>query len=1179
MATQFNSEEEFNAAVQAAQERSRDTGQMTAEDPEFEKAEEAQRNSGQPDLPGALAKVQAMDIPDDEKAVISKQVMDRYEEYTINGQSHLPPLILDNPQQAQRTADSLTQLSEGEIESLPGGYSKDQFENALARFERRGQMERFANQLNVDPLGDPVPPMVQSFGADQSVYDHKPGEFAFRGGGSMIPPGGMVDNYGTQEEPKVGLKMENARQAGVDIRSGLDFDVFSEEGSTRLIAGYGPAYLGAIDHFARKRLKEQGIDYPDDQPVVFNEPYTGSPAYYRVDEMGKVRPTLVNGYGADKDDFIEIGLEAPRLIAEMVGAGVGIAASPFKGVGMTASAAAASGVAGATYTKLLKMFAIQMGVPQEQADKITSSEMLYDGLYATGGELLAGAGMGVFRIYQNSKFGGHVLDLTDSQILAHTKAMKESMQPVMEMDARFGVQFNFGAGTLTGDGSLLVAEGQAKGFAKDADSIQIRTNEVNNQLNTMDALNVITGKDVPSYGNPGRNAEQTAMAVRDQLNNMPVGGKDGPTIRGDQREIELASSQLIDLVKSGTDQVYQKGQLIAYRDQFNAAGLQAREWEKALWEGGRIGETRVLGLYDYIGFDRKSGKSAVHLNNGGVPSALNGGTQGSPINGALQSLSDQAQGALSVSGQKAKVSFLEDLGATKKALEARNAGVIDGDAAGLMQGTLDPRYLHELQSQLLRDMRLAKKGVHPDGWNQGDLQLLLDAIDKQVKGADYVSAADGVVLKEADQAAIAESWDLAATATKQRIGLYEKKASKEMTRTMLDSNGDVVLEASPARIRQAILKPNEIEPLNNVLTALGDDATAKAGVARELENLYREKVLSGPMGDKFKQGAHDKFIREYREHLDILGVTLPKNAGDFSRQVAKLQKRVKDTRKILTKTYGVKGIGEESLNPRDIAEDLITGRANPNQLGQLKRDLTRVNPKLWADVQRNVAEFVKEKISKGSGLTVNASSLDNLLRTSGARLGAVLGKRYVKDLNVLRNVVSLVERGKFAKSPNMSNQPAALQLTRALLGPLSKKQRFISAVTRVAKAKGNKALMELLTSPEGLQRFVRIGRLDPTSFAATAQMAELLGEAYVDVFNKDTEQAWIEEGDPQMAAYIGYMAQQGETYYTMRMEEGRMMGAPQHVRGEMMRERHQREKEQKDKRSAMDKERAARGVN
>jgi hypothetical protein len=321
------------------------------------------------------------------------------------------------------------------------------------------------------------------------------------------------------------------------------------------------------------------------------------------------------------------------------------------------------------------------------------------------------------------------------------------------------------------------------------------------------------------------------------------------------------------------------------------------------------------------------------------------------------------------------------------------------------------------------------------------------------------------------------------------------------------------------------------------------------------------------------QGPHNRFLRDYQDHMRLLygpdGASSINNMGDMLAAQKRLTKQTADIENAMTRMYGKTKYTSDKLYAGNVVQDMFSKEIAPAQITNLKRDLRRMGPHgqaLWADIEATGGKWINNQLSAKGGLEINASGIGKMLDNDGDKLRALYGPKYVTDMRKMEEVMKLITASNLGSGSPISSQPAILQLSRALLGPLSKKQRFITAVTRIHKEQGRKSMMSVLTDPTKLARFVHLKRMSPQSFAAVALMTDLVGP-----LPSTGVAAWEDAGDSEMAAmYENFLAQQ-ERF--LQMKEQQSFLAP--YAGGATQKRFQG---LRNNQTAMSKEKRARGV-
>ena len=130
--------------------------------------------------------------------------------------------------------------------------------------------------------------------------------------------------------------------------------------------------------------------------------------------------------------------------------------------------------------------------------------------------------------------------------------------------------------------------------------------------------------------------------------------------------------------------------------------------------------------------------------------------------------------------------------------------------------------------------------------------------------------------------------------------------------------------------------------------------------------------------------------------------------------------------------------------------------------------------------------------SKGD-TEINFESLWDILDNNSSQLAKIHGKKYVSDLRLLKKAQQLNERGRLGRvAKGQTVQPTIIDITRSLFGPLSKKQRFISAVQRANRRITASNARKVISSPEELGELIRHGNKTPEEVIRDQLFSDLL---------------------------------------------------------------------------------------
>jgi len=1114
--------------------------------PEFDKA-------------AVLADLEASNFSEEEKASIRKRIEQR-------ASQEAGPLVLGSDEDAQMVQDSIAAHYDGQINmSAP---DMDKALNALDTWSQDKKWKAVQPMISEEPIGD------------GTVYAPPPMAFMANPLGLPNPPSGPARRPIDYENPQSEDYYAMARQNGVDTSTGIDFPYSTDEGaSIHLLRGFPLAVLGLVEIAARKKLRSQGIEWPDNRAIVTKDLTTSQPAYYRLDEeTGQLRKTLINREGMAPDDVIDfLGVEVPRAVIETSAAAAGAAAGKSP-TGSVLLASAGSAAAGYTVTKIQKGIAKTFGVPQSVLDTITDDQAWFDAMMAGSSELVAGAGMGLVRRIRNSR---RPLDLTDEEYEQLVAEMSENLKIVERLERETGSQYNLAAGELTGDPVVLVAQQNVMRRAKDKFSEFLKGIEISNRFETQRTLDSIHGQVTVRGGPRSLNTSASSGQKAQQALQHDLAPGTGTSLKGAQSDLAQAEADIIEYGGDVSDRVYKPDHWVSEQNAINQNADRLMMEEDRAWKSKGGFESRVQ-------YNPKTGNTGVHLLN----TTIDG--RPSPILQWANRMSKDEQMALSKSIQRSKASIRENMGFTDEARALRKRGVTEDDGLEfLSQRTLDPVQVQYLLSDLKRQVRIAKEGKHPDGWNIHDMSFLIDSLETLKRDPNRYVNKSGKAMSADYGAKVIESWDNAARATENYNIFTDKRVvSDTVALVAVEEKGKKVLrykiKNNPAAVADIVFKPRDTGGLSDILEVTGASPAHKAALGEELLRMYKEKVFKG---GKPTLAGHEQFMNDYTDHMDLIfgkeQAEHIQGSGSLLQSVDTLNRKAGAVKRALEKEYGIGMVTDEKFYAGNLVEDMLTNKLTLNQVRNLKTRLSKIAPALWEDIQANGAKWLDNELVKTGGLEVNSSSLAKVLDTQGERLRVLYGNKYISQLQDLQAVLKMIDKSGMAQASKDSAQPAILQLTRALLGPLSKKQRGLTAITRILKENGNKALRDIMTNPKKLAKYNELKWVKPGDFAAIAtildQVGIFIGEGWEGVkgnkLRSDHIEWWRGEDDQVAAALYGIQqAQQQRQSFRKQIEF--MNSLPPEVQANpRIMEAIQKQMQQNGSGgTAMDREKEARGV-
>lgn len=842
-------------------------------------------------------------------------------------------------------------------------------------------------------------------------------------------------------------RLDNAADTGVDVNTGLPLSIRAR---ASLVERDPEAAIDYIDYEVRKQINDAGIEVPDEVPVVYRDTYTDELTYLRPFERDDgtvgLRPTLADEGGpVSLGDFADLAGDVAAAAPEVAGAiGLGAIGAAASGPGAAIVGGAAGAAQGAYYGTILRReMAKELGVPEEIANRITNDDALADALTAAGLELAVPAVIGgVRRIINRYRY----FDPEDAE---HMASLKENAARVNEslktLEEETGVVFQPTVATLTGDPALLVQEQNIRRRVVGKKSEALAEAEVRNRLASAKALEQIHRQHI----------DDTVPYIEDS----------GEIARGIIQDPKQAVARRVEAqelsLEELADQADEYRNIKPYlhlQDDVAAAKDTAIKAEDAAW--------------DYF-------RQQIEVNREGVANIALRNPEGSPVRQVLKALNADSQRALLTQISKEQKSLLN------------NAGFQTG--GGLESELLDMRQVHSTLSWLNRRIRHTENQVDPDGFNLNDLRALRSALRDQFTQSGIFQRTDTNLrnrVGDEKAAEIIDAFEAANHASRVRHDLYDNDTIQRIVETKQMPDGSTRFVQQPENVAALVLKPNDPRPLADVMDVVGGNLDVRVALAKEWYRHFRGSVLDD--AGRFMKGAYRKFMDQYSGHMRLLGINPEniRNVQDATKVMERLERRAKRVDEALTEVYGRTLTGKEKYGG-NLVRDIMTQKLTTKQAAALKRRLNNAAPEVWADIQRRGSEWLQNELTGKAQKVTNTTQLDNILTDHSDRLRVIYGEGYVRNLRALRDAMSLVDNIGSARGTRREMTPPLLQMTRALMGPLSKKQRFISATQKAQQRIADNVLYGILTNPDNLDRFMKLAPLPADSVVRVAGLTAL----------------------------------------------------------------------------------------
>ncbi len=273
---------------------------------------------------------------------------------------------------------------------------------------------------------------------------------------------------------------------------------------------------------------------------------------------------------------------------------------------------------------------------------------------------------------------------------------------------------------------------------------------------------------------------------------------------------------------------------------------------------------------------------------------------------------------------------------------------------------------------------------------------------------------------------------------------------------------------------------------------------------RAILGHYKEKVIGeGDKTAKAMNVAHKKWMREYGdfapvffESIDGKGVEATKklfeSRGNLLDSYNQLMQHRDRTLAILDRTIPGR---IDSLDPTQVFQRLWSAgeRKDPVTIMTVRNKLERNAPTVLADFQELVLRDMRRNFfGSGEAPKLRIEAMSKYLEGNRQSIAALFDKQFVKDLDSIRNVMTMVSRR--GESINPSGTASAMfNLARAVVfGPLSHKGYVLRKAISVKNVHAHRAVWMALSSMDNFQQLKKLNSLPAGSREASAIIGMLL---------------------------------------------------------------------------------------
>lgn len=271
----------------------------------------------------------------------------------------------------------------------------------------------------------------------------------------------------------------------------------------------------------------------------------------------------------------------------------------------------------------------------------------------------------------------------------------------------------------------------------------------------------------------------------------------------------------------------------------------------------------------------------------------------------------------------------------------------------------------------------------------------------------------------------------------------------------------------------------------------------KADVLEQVWKHYEKNVFKKEGGQKnFSHKAHTEWMNK---HEDVLSAILTPDElsrmrvpGAFRKLRESLAESNESARRVTAHVL------RQSKNT-PLLKDNQALVSNISKMPSRERQRTlqvlkRANPEQYTALENIVKEDITHTLKgmfSGGATTSRSDRFNKWLSGNNDWLTDVFGRQYTKDLTTLGKGLEIASRRSGVTGAAEEATPGVLGLFRAVFGPLSRKQRFITAGRRTqVRAMGERAI-DVVTDPAVLRSLVEIREAPIPSRQAMAVLARV----------------------------------------------------------------------------------------
>jgi hypothetical protein len=299
-----------------------------------------------------------------------------------------------------------------------------------------------------------------------------------------------------------------------------------------------------------------------------------------------------------------------------------------------------------------------------------------------------------------------------------------------------------------------------------------------------------------------------------------------------------------------------------------------------------------------------------------------------------------------------------------------------------------------------------------------------------------------------------------------------------------------------ARIFDELFTPESSRYLRSLVDVVYGDDEAMNGLRKAA--LYRYKNAVSNSRGEVDLDKHNQFMQKFSEHIRTLfpNDTAPfAKIGVFEQRVVQAEARAKALDKIhRDEWYNIFG-RKYKYTPDTLVRDLAGGGKSmaKSQVSDMVTHLEKTDPALLDLVRKEARTQLRLRL--GATKAPSAERIEKYLGSVQAanyrRLMGAQGETHLRNLKTVSEALQIA--GRRGESQGTPATNALVQTSRAVLGPLHRAQRFITASRTMYQWMNAKDAYAVLADPERLRRALQYAATSPALKSVPTAIAADIG--------------------------------------------------------------------------------------